>query len=99
MTPLRMKDTAGTEFPLRSRITTPNLPLAILVPGKAAITAICLEVGGLGRSRRDQAQVDFAHFQVQPPSISASLPSPPTTLPFISPPSLPQLVQQDERGL
>ena len=54
MTPLRMKDaawlsvfnTAGTEFPLRSRITTPNLPLAILVPGKAAITAIC-QVGGL----------------------------------------------------
>jgi hypothetical protein len=49
-----------------------NLPLAFLVPGKTAITAICLEVGGLGRSRRDQAQVDFAHFQVQPPSISAS---------------------------
>ena len=41
-----------------------NLPLAFLVPGKAAITAICLEVGGLDVSRRDQAQVDFAHFQV-----------------------------------
>jgi len=31
-----------------------NLPLAILVPGKAAITAICLEVGG--------AEIDGGYF-------------------------------------
>ena len=70
--PGAMKDAAGLsvfEY-YRDRISAAspdhnnNLPLAFLVPGKAAITAICLEVGGLDVAAEIQAQVDFAHFEV-----------------------------------
>jgi len=68
---LSVPNTAGTDARPCSR-TNNDLALAVLVASETAVNALLFQVGG------------FTYPPKYPPSISAGLPSPPTTRPFIS---------------
>jgi hypothetical protein len=64
-------NTAGTDARPCS-LTNNDFALAVLVASETAVNALLFQVGG------------FTYPPKYPPSISAGLPSPPTTRPFIS---------------